>query len=96
MKHVILLVSALSMASPLSAQETSERSLDQGLALLEEGTQLLLKGLMEEMEPALEGMRDALSNLDVYYPPEILPNGDVIIRRKVPLEPEPPAGEIDL
>ena len=96
MKHVICLVCALALAGPVLASETEERSLDQGLDLLAEGTQLLLRGLMEEMQPALDEMRDAFSNLDVYYPPEILPNGDIIIRRKVPLTPEEPEGDTEI
>ena len=96
MKPKIILIASLIIATPVIAEEPRNRSLNEGLDLLSEGTQLLLRGLMEEMEPALDGMREALSDLDVYYPPEILPNGDIIIRRKVPLEPEAPEGEIEL
>ncbi len=92
MRHVILLSSALVLAQPAQAETTFEDGFD----LLAEGTQLLLRGLLEEMEPALESMQGALSNLDAYHAPEVLPNGDIIIRRKVPLEVEPPEGEIDI
>jgi len=58
-----------------------------------------LEGMAEDIEPALRdfalqmgpafadllGKIDDLSN---YHAPEILPNGDIIIRRKVPLVPE--------
>lgn len=89
---MILVCGALAMAQPVQAETTFEDGFD----LLAEGTQLLLRGLLEEMEPALDGMRGALSNLDAYHAPEVLPNGDIIIRRKVPLEVEPPQGEIDI
>lgn len=69
-----------------------------------------LEGMAEEMEPALRdfarkmgpafaellGKIDDLSN---YHAPEMLPNGDIIIRRKTPLEPEPevaPGEEIEI
>lgn len=97
MKHALLLVTLLGWASSALAGEDEERSLDRGLDLLQEGTQLLLRGLMDEMQPALDDLRGALSNLDVYYPPEVLPNGDIIIRRKVPLTPEDPEpGETEI
>jgi hypothetical protein len=31
-------------------------------------------------------LQDALGNLNAYHAPEILPNGDIIIRRKTPAE----------
>jgi hypothetical protein len=67
-----------------------------------------LRGMTEEMEPALrqfvEEVGPALSelmgkvgDLSAYHPPEVLPNGDIIIRRKTPQEIEPaPEGEIEL
>lgn len=92
-------------ATPLHAQQEEER----GLSLMEEGMKLFFKGLMSEMEPALEelegfalevepalrnfltemgpalkGILDEVQDWSVYDPPEILPNGDIIIRRKTP------------
>ena len=67
-----------------------------------------LRGMTEEMEPALrefvEEVGPALSelmgkigDLSAYHAPEVLPNGDIIIRRKAPQEIEPaPEGEIEL
>lgn len=69
-----------------------------------------LEGMAEEMEPALRefaremgpalaellGRIDDLSN---YHAPEMLPNGDIILRRKTPLKPEPeaaPGEEIEI
>jgi hypothetical protein len=86
---------SLSLSLPLTAQE-GEEGLREGFDLLQEGTRLMLRGLLEELEPALRDMRDRIGDLSAYHPPEILPNGDIILRRKVPLEPEeapPPAGE---
>ena len=99
MKPFLAPLAALAlMSAPLSAQDSDAPS------LMERGTQLFLEGLLNEMEPALKGMQDfveemgpALRNLmteikdwSVYEPPEVLPNGDIIIRRKPePPEPEP-------
>lgn len=62
----------------------------EGMDLLSEGTKLLLRGLMGEIEPALRDLEGALDDLTAYHAPEVLPNGDIIIRRKVPLDVEPP------
>ena len=55
---------------------------------MSEALRLFMKGLMQEMEPALDELGGLLENLDAYHPPEVLPNGDIIIRRKTPLEKE--------
>jgi len=91
---------------------------------MEEGAKLLFRGLMSEMEPAIEDFSelaeglepaldlfatqmgpaflDLMQTLDsvrYYDAPEVLPNGDIIIRRS-PDAPEymPPedAGTVDL
>jgi hypothetical protein len=105
MRHAIALTLCLGFALPAAAQEAGEggaSDVDEGFSLLEEGTRLLLRGLMAEMEPALRELQGALQELDAYHPPEVLPNGDIIIRRKTPLDAAPPApvppgeGEVDL
>lgn len=81
-------------AGPVLAQDEGE---EQGRDLMTEALRLFMKGLMQEMEPALNDLGDLLDNLDAYYPPEVLPNGDIIIRRKRPLEPEvEDGGEVEL
>ncbi len=45
-----------------------------------------LRGFFEEMGPALTALLEQVEDWSVYEPPEILPNGDIIIRRK----PSPP------
>jgi hypothetical protein len=104
MRHAIALTLCLGLALPAAAQEAGEEGgatdMDEGFSLLEEGTRLLLRGLMAEMEPALRDLQGALQNLDAYHPPEVLPNGDILIRRKEPLEVAPGApvapGEVEL
>jgi hypothetical protein len=96
MRHAIALTVCLGLALPAAAQGTGEggpADMEEGFSLLEEGTRLLLRGLMAEMEPAFRDLLGRLQELDSYHPPEVLPNGDILIRRKVPLEPAPDMGE---
>jgi hypothetical protein len=106
---------SLALTSPAAAEQ------EQGFNLMEEGARLLFRGLMQEMEPALndldalsdelepalrgfaENMGPALGELlgkvddfSKYHGPEILPNGDIIMRRKQSAAPSLPEGEIDL
>ena len=98
MKHVTAYaITAMLLAVPAAAED--DRALREGMDLLSEGTKLLLKGLLGEIEPALRELEGALSDLHAYHPPEVLPNGDIIIRRKVPKKVRPPLaedGEIEL
>ena len=86
-----LLIAAL-LPLPALAQEGKE-SIDEGFDLLGRGLGLLMEGLAEEMAPALDDMARTLMLLEgivgevgEYEAPEMLPNGDIIIRRKVPAE----------
>jgi hypothetical protein len=110
MKRVIFpLFVCLSMA-PAVAQDAAPADVDKGVSLLQEGAKLLLKGLMSNVEPAMQDMGRAITELqpalkdllammgDVskYHAPEMLENGDIIIRHKTPAELAPAAPEIDL
>lgn len=89
--RIFLVLLGLGLAGPAIA-ENHEPS--EGRDLMQEAMRLFMRGLMEEMEPALEDLSDLLDQIDTYHPPEVLPNGDIIIRRKTPL-PEP-EGEVEL
>ena len=89
MRWIALTVSLL-IATPLEAQE------DRGRDLMAEALRLFMQGFMAEMEPAIEDLEGFLQDLNAYHPPEVLPNGDIIIRRKTPLEPGAEDGEIEL
>lgn len=105
MKRMIL-IAALCLAPPTLAQQAQE---EDGTSLMERGAQMLLEGLMREMDPALEDLQglaeefgpslrdftaqmgpalrqllEEVEDWSVYAPPEILDNGDIIIRRKPP------------
>lgn len=97
MKYTIPAIAlSLTLAAPVQAQE------DNGLSQMERGAQDFLEGLLREMQPAwqelqgfleamgpaLEEVLDEVQDWSVYEPPEILDNGDIIIRRKPDSEPE--------
>lgn len=108
MKHVVLIL-ALAMPLPLAAQDTPA---DEGPGLIEWGLSLLFDGFRDEMEPAMQDMAGALAamkpaidqlltlvdDITHYEAPELLENGDIIIRRKpdAPALPTPPEGGVDL
>ena len=91
MRRVVLIL--LCLATPALAQDD-----EQGIDLMSEALKLFMRGLMQEIEPAMEGMEGLLQDLSAYHPPEILPNGDIIIRRKTPVErgPDEGSGEVEL
>ena len=89
MKRVLVILS-LVCAVPAAAEE------DRGRDLMAEALRLFMQGFMAEMEPALEDLQGFVDNLNAYHPPEILPNGDIIIRRKTPEEMGEPEGEAEL
>lgn len=112
MKQIAAFTLAAGLAlSPAMAQNHDQGEVGEGLNLMEEGAKILLRGLMSEMEPALEDLRDLaeemapafaelqelIGDFSNYHMPEVLPNGDIIIRRKIPLMVEPPEeGEVEL
>ena len=101
MKQIVPFTLALMLAfGPAVAQDqdpSEDSDVQEGMDLLSEGTKLLLRGLLAEVEPAMRELQDALQNLNNYYPPEVLPNGDIIIRRKPTAKIDPPEeGEIDI
>jgi len=82
-------------SSPIQAQE-KDGDMREGIDLLQEGLQLLFRGLMNELGPALLELEGKIIDLNQYEMPEILPNGDIIIRRKTVPENPPGKGEVDL
>lgn len=99
---------ALGFANPAPAQTPApEDDLRRGLELLGQGAREMLEGLMDEMRPLLEDevvpmlerLGALVDDLSHYQLPELLPNGDILIRRAPdapPLEAAPdlpPIGE---
>lgn len=109
MKQILVFFFVVSLSTaPLAAgAQTFD---DDGVDLMQEGAQLLLRGLLREMEPAFtdiqklaEDMGPALTellnmvdDLRQYHAPEFLPNGDIIIRRRADAPDFDPVPEIEL
>lgn len=53
----------------------------------------MFRDFAQEMGPALRDLIEEVEDWSVYHPPEMLPNGDIIIRRKEPVEEAPPPQE---
>jgi hypothetical protein len=112
MKQIIAPIFVLCLSAvPVLAQDKG----DKGFSLMEEGAKLFFKGIMQEMEPAMDDLKSfaetmepamrqfvremgpalaevlkKVDDLTLYYPPEMLPNGDIIMRRKQPAPPFAP------
>jgi hypothetical protein len=112
MKHPALILALALTPLPALAQETPAPEAEEGPSLMERGLALFFEGFRQELEPALEGMGEALTevkpaldsmmamidDMTNYTMPEMLENGDIIMRRKPdapPLEP-PEAPGTDL
>ncbi|MFV0358299.1 AAA+ family ATPase [Tropicimonas sp.] len=82
--------------------------IDQGAKLLLRGLQQQVQPMMEEMAtemepqlrafaeqlmPLMQNFSELVGDLDNYEAPERLPNGDIILRRKKPVDPEVPPEE---
>lgn len=107
MKHILApLALTILLATPAMPQDTSPTlppGPNDGLGLIDRGMRLLFEGLMQDVEPALEDMAEAMKSLqpmarqladligDVQYydAPQRLENGDIIIRRKADAPPPP-------
>lgn len=87
MRWIILSIS-LGLATPVFAEE------ERGRDLMAEALSLFMQGFIAEMEPAIDGFQGFVDDFNAYHAPEVLPNGDIIIRRKKPVEPE--AEDIEL
>ncbi len=99
-----------------AAAEAPGASVDEGMSLLEQGARIIMRSLLDDMEPVMKDLKDGMGeamaemgpalrallakidDIRNFHPPEVLPNGDIILRRKSPAElmqPEPGA-EIEL
>lgn len=100
MKHLTAALIVLSTALPVPAQEVEpdgEGLMERGFRMFMDGLREEmepalrdLEGLAQDAAPFLREMQRSLGEVvedfDAYAAPEVLPNGDIIIRRKTPLE----------
>ncbi len=104
MKQLTAILLSGMIALPAAAQDADTgNDLREGLGLLSEGSRMILEGLMDDMRPMFEDhmlpmlqqLSDMVDDISAYHPPEILPNGDILIRRRVPLVPGEDGEEAD-
>jgi hypothetical protein len=107
MKHAVLMLTLMLLALPARAQEApalppADGNVEEGVDLLQRGMRSILDGLFTEMQPAIEDMSRALTEMkpmagqlfrlidDIgnYEAPVVLDNGDILIKRK-PAAPAP-------
>jgi hypothetical protein len=114
MKHAVLMLMLLAL--PARAQEVPaplpppDSGVEEGVDLLQRGMRSILDGLFTEMQPVIEDMSQALTEMkpmadqlfrlidDIgnYEAPVVLENGDILIKRK-PAAPAPlKEGEVEL
>lgn len=110
MKRAIPLALFLALSTPAAAQDSGEDSnLREGWGLLSEGSRLILEGLAEEMRPFVDEhllpmiaeLGALIDDVALYELPERLPNGDIIIRRRLDepdaeVENDPVENPVDL
>jgi len=60
----------------------------------QERLEALIDRLMGQLEPGLDALGDMLGDLSGWHAPEVLPNGDILIRRRAqPPAPAPEEGD---
>lgn len=77
MRLLPVLALTLTLAAPVQAQEEAPGSSLQGM----------LDDMMGVVNPWLADLVDMLGDLAGWHAPEFLPNGDILIRRRLPDEP---------
>lgn len=90
MRHLGSAILAIGLVLPGSGQAQDIRG---ELEDFGKGAGKLIERLLKELTPEFERLKDEIEALDRYDPPEILPNGDIIIRRKRAPEGETPRRE---
>lgn len=102
MKHLLACTIALMPLTATAEERDRTFGLDE-LAPLAENFRDLFEGFTQDMAPLMKQLAEKMSDLNAYEAPEVLPNGDIIIRRKPEPEKAPddephanPDGSIDL
>jgi len=66
---------------------------EEELRALGDMAQRMMREFAGRVEPMVERLKSLVDDLDAYESPEMLPNGDIIIRRKPDADPVPPPEE---
>jgi hypothetical protein len=69
----------------------------QDLRGLAEDMEPALRQFVDQMGPALADLMGKIDDISAYHPPEMMPNGDIIMRKKSPQElATPESGDVEL
>lgn len=82
-------VVALCVAQSAAAEETPDPDISKA-------AKQVIASLLEYFSGEIAGLTQEIPDMLHYEPPVILPNGDILIRRKPAPLPPPEDGEIDL
>lgn len=82
MPRRIVLPFVLALSLPLAAAAQG-----QAPPTVHDRIEALIDRLLGQIEPGVDALAEMLGELSGWYPPEILPNGDILIRRR----PQPDA-----
>ena len=100
MKHLAAVLIVVATALPASAQEGGDGLMERGFRMFMDGLRDEVEpalrdfeGLARDAAPFLREMQRSLGEVvedfDAYHAPEVQPNGDILIRRKEPLQVDP-------
>ena len=80
----------LATPSPHLAAEESERLLPnrEELRALGDLAERMMREFADDVTPMVERLQGLMQDLDAYEAPEMLPNGDIIIRRRTDIAPD--------
>ncbi len=80
--------------TPAPMLDMFERMLRGFMTEIEPQMRELERGL-EALEPEIQGFLDRMRGMAQYHPPEVLPNGDILIRRRQADDPPSDSGPSD-
>lgn len=97
------LLVALALAAPAAAQDVQNDTQNSPMSdfkkrfgKLSDNAQTLLEGWadeigpkLDEIGPAMGDLIDRLGDMSAFHAPEVLENGDILIRRRQPIPPVP-------
>ena len=82
-----ILTASLLAATPIAAEDSkSPLPTEDELEQLGELAESWMKRFTDRMSPMVEQLKDMVDDMNAYQAPEMLPNGDIIIRRKPEVE----------
>lgn len=84
----LIVAASFALAPATFAQSQDQDGFEEGFDLFSEGARRLMQELAGELGPLLLQLEMLMDEITAYQAPEILDNGDIIIRRK-PDTPSP-------